>query len=128
MKATVILIDDDTLVNLINRKMIERVLPNVEIRSFLSAYEALDFFYSLDNLVHQKLVIFIDINMPGMNGWELLDEIEKELPHEHLEIHLLSSSIDPGDIGKAENNALVKSYIIKPLNVEKVVRLGLDSK
>jgi CheY-like chemotaxis protein len=67
-------------------------------------------------------VIFLDINMPVMNGWEFLDALGKktteiaEIPH----IYLLSSSLDPVDKNKASQINLVKGFISKPLEIEKI--------
>lgn len=124
MTKLLLLIDDDLLVNLINRKFIERVLPSSEIRSFVSAYEALDFLHNLKNLQSLEPVIFLDINMPLMNGWDFLDEIRKEFNSRDFEIFVLSSSVDPEDMRRAESYPLVRSFISKPLSVEKIKSLG----
>ena len=66
--------------------------------------------------------IFLDINMPIMDGWEFLDEFEK-LPLAILKncsVYLLTSSIDENDIEKSKEHKTVKEFISKPLTVNKV--------
>lgn len=62
-------------------------------------------------------VIFLDLNMPIMNGWEFLDEFIK-LPNESLVttvIYVISSSVDPRDIDKVKEYELICNYILKPI-------------
>jgi CheY-like chemotaxis protein len=79
--------------------------------------EALD---SLTSMVKSgdKLpdVIFLDLNMPIMDGWEFLDEFIK-LPMENKpRVYIVSSSIDNQDIEKAKGYDIVKDFIVKPLS------------
>lgn len=62
-------------------------------------------------------VIFLDLNMPIMNGWEFLDEFDK-LPHHNLKktiIYIISSSVDPRDLERVKNYKQVSNYILKPI-------------
>jgi CheY-like chemotaxis protein len=62
-------------------------------------------------------VIFLDLNMPIMNGWEFLDEFEKLQNHNQRKtiIYIISSSIDPRDLERVKNYRQVSSYILKPI-------------
>ena len=113
------LIDDDNITNMLNRYFLEEHYPSLEIRSFIYASEALDILLSgTDN----PDFILLDINMPGMNGWEFLDSLQQEnLTIENLPgIYLLSSSVDPEDEAKARKSVLARGFISKPLEVEKL--------
>ena len=70
-------------------------------------------------------IIFLDINMPVMNGWEFLDEFKRLNidPAGKCKIYIISSSVFSNDINKARSYPLVKDFISKPLNVEKIVEL-----
>tara|TARA_R110002051_G_scaffold75579_1_gene137395 strand:- start:459 stop:872 length:414 start_codon:yes stop_codon:yes gene_type:complete len=78
---------------------------------------------ALDNLSvilnsNEKLpeVIFLDLNMPILNGWQFLDEFCK-IPNieENTRIYILSSSVYSGDIEKSKKYSIVKDFIQKPL-------------
>ena len=64
-------------------------------------------------------VIFLDINMPIMDGWEFLEDFVK-IPNnnrENVTIYIISSSIDPIDIQKVQLYGLVNNYILKPIRI-----------
>jgi CheY-like chemotaxis protein len=121
---SVFLIDDDPITNLINTKIILRNL-STEIKTFLNAEMALAALKQLsagDNYPH---IIFLDINMPIMDGWDFLDEYEK-LPAQQLQncrLYLLSSSINKSDKDKAKSFPSVKDFITKPLTPDMLTSL-----
>jgi len=104
---------------MLNRYFLEEHYPALEIQSFIYASKALE---ELQNSANSPDFILLDINMPGMNGWEFLETLQhSEIPPSTLpEIYMLSSSLDPGDQAKARNSVLVKGLISKPLEVEKL--------
>lgn len=113
----IFLIDDDPLNNLINRKLIARVLPDVLVTEENDAQSALN---KLKLEITPDLIL-LDLNMPGMNGWEFLDRF-KETGKE-ITVYILTSSIDPDDFKKARKYKIVKKYIEKPLNANKINNL-----
>lgn len=69
-------------------------------------------------------LILLDINMPIMNGWDFLDEINpylEKLPDD-LNIAILSSSVEPSDKAKALSYSEVNDYISKPVHIEDLKR------
>lgn len=61
--------------------------------------------------------IFLDLNMPIMNGWEFLEEFTK-IPSNKLTkttIYIISSSVDPRDLERVKNYKAVNNYILKPI-------------
>ena len=77
----------------------------------------------------QKIIVLLDINMPILDGWGFLDQIEKSNFYNlhQLSIHIVSSSIDESDISKASQYGFVKSFFHKPLSREDLnTVLGMD--
>src|SRR5688572_3400611 len=95
----ILLIDDDSITNFINKKIIESVFSDCRMLIFENAREAIA--YIRDN-PHKPFVIFLDINMPVMNGWQFLEVISTDAKHNDMKINILTSSIDPSDIRKTQ--------------------------
>lgn len=128
--AEIYLIDDDKLVNYLNREMIHAMAPKSQILTFESGAKAMASLHSkvdLEELSFPQL-IFLDINMPFMDGWEFLAQYAQFPASFRLKtkIFLLSSSIDKHDLDRASANPYVFDYLIKPLNDEQLEGIGLS--
>ena len=125
--VSVLLVDDDEINNFISIKLIKKALLNTEIMACLNGKFAIDQLVEIQRKDPDKMpdYILLDINMPIMNGWEFLDEF-KRLNIDAVgkcKIFIISSSVFSNDINKARSYPLVKDFISKPLNVEKIVEL-----
>lgn len=65
-------------------------------------------------------IIFLDISMPLMNGWQFLDELIKLPIKKEIKIFIVSSSIDPSDMEKSRSYSVVTDYIYKPITIDKI--------
>ena len=110
-------IDDDEVFNMISEHNIKADYPDAEVHTFLYPEKGLDFLR--DEIVDgADYIVLLDINMPTMTGWEVLEAIEDFDAglKEKLRIYILYSSVNPLDKELADNNSLVSGYIEKPLN------------
>jgi CheY-like chemotaxis protein len=119
-----IVVDDDPMNNLICKHAIHKFDNGAEVLLFTEPEKALVVIKeTYENLTQStETVLFLDINMPTMSGWEFL-EIFRDLNgsvHSQIEIYILSSSIDENDKKKAMHNAFVKGYLPKPLSVQMI--------
>ncbi len=113
------LIDDDDITNMLHQFFLEEYFPDASIVVFLQAELALK---SIAENAPLPDYIFLDINMPVMDGWEFMDELSQmtNSNFSNLHIHILTSSLDPSDFSKAKLSPLIKGLISKPLEIEKV--------
>ena len=119
---TVWLIDDDELANFIAEKTIRVNGFAEQVIKFTTIESAL---YLLDKAARKEAVsfpdvIFLDINMPGLDGWDFLDSYA-ELPQElksGCRLFMLSSSIDQADHLRSERHVDTSGFIQKPLSTE----------
>ncbi|TSD64111.1 response regulator [Inquilinus sp. KBS0705] len=125
--VSVLLVDDDEINNFISIKLIKKALINTEIMACLNGKFAIDQLAEIQRKDPNKLpdYILLDINMPIMNGWEFLDEYKRLNidPLGKSKIYIISSSVFSNDINKARSYPLVKDFVSKPLNVEKIKEL-----
>jgi CheY-like chemotaxis protein len=118
-----IIIDDDPINNMICNKIIAMTIPGATIKTFTDAENGLKHIMSTYSPIDSgNAILLLDINMPFLSGWETLDRMSDfpDLVKEHIKIFMLSSSIDPLDHEKANNNALVSGYIAKALSQSKL--------
>lgn len=114
----IVLIDDDSTTNFLNKMIIERSQLVDEVLTFDAANEALEYFKAkVDN--EEGSLILLDINMPIMNGWEFMDQyISLNGKLKSNKVIMLTSSIDPVDKQLAEDNKSVEALKSKPLSIE----------
>jgi CheY-like chemotaxis protein len=118
------IIDD----NLTDRYIAEHYLKAVRfaanVISKSSAREALGYLKA-NSAEKLPKIIFLDIRMPEMDGFEFLDEYAKlpALVNEYCTVIMLSSSNDPKDHERIKANALIKKFIDKPINKESLMNL-----
>ncbi len=110
---TCLLIDDNYIDNFVTRKIIEGSNFAESITVVRSATEA------IASLAEGKIkpdVIFLDVRMPLMSGFEFLEEYDKiNMDKDHIKIFMLSSSLDPMDMRKSTDNKYITQFIHKPL-------------
>lgn len=128
-KHIVCLIDDDDIYQFTARMMLESTGMTKQIRSFYNGREAIAYFREKSNIDSATLpdVIFLDINMPVMNGWEFLEEYHKlyaTFP-KPIVVYVVSSSVDRDDMAKSRSYQAVTDYLIKPVNRNKYQELML---
>lgn len=112
----------------IDRFLVERIVKKTsfaeEVLSFESGKDALE---QLHQNQQAPQVIFLDINMPGMNGFEFLAEFEKFPDNfkQDCSVVMLTSSLHPDDKLKAAHNPRIKCFLNKPLKPEYLADLPL---
>ncbi len=119
------IIDDDAIyVNLL-KKIIEakRLCKNLLV--FKNGEEALHHFGGLVNDYKEKdipEIIFVDLNMPIMDGWDFLDHFEsiKKKFEKHIALYVVSSSINRVDVERAKGINAVVDYLVKPILIEEL--------
>jgi two-component system, chemotaxis family, chemotaxis protein CheY len=114
----ILIIDDDKIYQLLCKQIIRNANVTHHVDSCLSAEEGIDLLKSGKELPQ---LIFLDINMPGMNGWDFLDAFKKldNSIRRKVKIVMLSSSVFAADKIKAGTYREVTDYVVKPLTIQR---------
>ncbi len=119
-KQRYMVVDDDATNNMICQFTIKRVNKEADIKMFLNPEEALASIKEEYSSAREVLptVLFLDINMPNMTGWEFLDVFLQfdEWVKDQFTIFILSSSIEDFT-EKAEIYPFIQGFLSKPLKL-----------
>jgi CheY-like chemotaxis protein len=123
MLDLIMCIDDDPITLMLFKKVINKALFSKEIITAQNGEEALAFFKLLknsskeDTITNQPQLIFLDLNMPVMGGWEFLDRFNTSeySNFNNTKVIVLSSTIDPEDINKSKTYPIVIDFLPKPI-------------
>ncbi|MFC6997136.1 response regulator [Rufibacter roseus] len=118
----VFLVDDDHVSNFLLGSLLNKLDNNLDISTFLSAHEVLEKINSLSEAEYPD-VLFVDLSMPIMDGWELLDELAQHQPdfRNKCRVYILSSSIRKADKDRSKAYPLVVDFLQKPANPDEIL-------
>lgn len=128
--ATIWVIDDDPIYQIIVNKIIKKSELFLDVSSFKNGKDAIDALKSvLENNGVLPNIILLDINMPIMDGWEFMDEIVLLKPQikEQIKIYIVSSSIALEDKIKAKNYPEIVAFLSKPINENNLTLIAANN-
>lgn len=129
MFENILLVDDDPITLMLCKKVFSRTSFSNTVITAQNGEEAISFFKKLNkNTESENLpeLIFLDLNMPVMGGWEFLDEFSnKRYERFHqIKIVVLSSTIDPEDLAKTKDYPMIIDFLPKPITLNMLNNLN----
>ncbi|MGZ3866958.1 MAG: response regulator [Bacteroidia bacterium] len=123
---TFIIVDDNIIDILIYKLVLKNIFPNAPIIYFTETKDGLDFIK--DNYPKKskgETILFLDLNMPVINGWEFLKEFERfdENTKRQIQIHIISFYANSENKKSADDDRNVESMITKPISKEKILTI-----
>lgn len=116
----ILLIDDDEATNFLHELLLKSLFPEVQITLAWNGQEAIDFLKAVKNSEDLPDLIFLDINMPVMDGWEFLEEydaLSKDF-HKSVVAFMVTSSLNKEDQATADKSPCIDLFLPKPITEE----------
>lgn len=126
MTKKILIIDDDDIYRLIVCKMLEKFDSSLSIEQCENGEHGLEILESY-KATSDTIIIILDINMPRLEGWGFLNELEKHNFYDikKLSIYIVTSSTDDDDLMKSQSFKFIKHFFHKPLSTQNI-KLILD--
>lgn len=121
MLEQILCVDDDPITLMLCKKVISKSSFSHEVITAQNGEEALHHFnilkYTNDKNKRKPELIFLDLNMPIMGGWEFLDHFVSSDYNDFnsIPVIVLSSTIDPEDLAKAKKYPIIIDFLSKPI-------------
>jgi len=125
--SKVLIIDDDEIYSFVLARLLRKNAFVEHVACVHSASAGLDYLKNHNHPLGEDLpdLIFLDINMPIMNGWDFLEEYKALRPtlHKDMVLYMLSSSVFDADILRSQDYTDVAGYVAKPITNEKFLHI-----
>ena len=122
----IFLVDDDPTFIFLTKEIISTTNIETIIEEFSDGQEAIEYLKkNFDNNELLPDIIFLDLHMQIMDGWEFIEEyilLESKIQKKII-LYIVSSSISPHDIERAKQLKVIKDFIIKPLEAHKFLEI-----
>lgn len=121
-KPVFLLIEDNLIDQIVIKQLIRKSL-DIEVNITNNGREGLLWLHDHENL-NQPVIILLDVQMPIMNGLDFLEEFDKlsEKFKKEIQIYVLSSTLDPDEIKRINENNYVTDFLNKPLQIEDFIK------
>jgi response regulator RpfG family c-di-GMP phosphodiesterase len=121
-----IVIDDDPINNIICSKLIKKALGDPDVKTIAIPEDGLDYIENEFSKSADDAILFLDINMPTLSGWEFMERYHNfsEEIRKRITVYILSSSMDHRDIERAKADPGITGFLSKPLDMALVRSLA----
>ncbi|MFV5693100.1 response regulator [Flavobacterium sp. LT1R49] len=129
IKKVIWVVDDDAIYQIIVNKIIQRSEMFSAISTFKNGKDAIDALQnSLEKNKSLPNIILLDINMPIMDGWEFMEEMQllKSQISKQIIIYIVSSSIAIEDKNKSKTYPDILGYLSKPITTKDLIMIAAD--
>jgi CheY-like chemotaxis protein len=123
----VLIVDDDDMTVFLHEVYVKENSFHSAPKSFYNGKDVVDYFNTYFN-IDTHYCILLDINMPILNGWEVMDEFINKQMDGNVSVIILTSSINSADRTKAEKYNMVIDYVEKPLTVNHLSKVKTHEK
>lgn len=116
-----LLIDDDDIICVVHPAIIRQVFPDASVEVIQSATEAIEYIQSMaERNSEAPVAVFVDINMPEINGFNLIEKLSPEAKEflSQSALYMLSSSVDQRDLDRVHASPIIKGFVGKPLTAQ----------
>ncbi len=125
-KTNILLIDDDEIYLFLMNRIIKHLTLRLNVISHTDGEKAINYLATCtEENIDVPDVIFLDINMPYLDGWGFLEEFKKLKPkiNNRVNIYMVSSSSREQDVKKAAEFEELTGYVVKPVTESKLVEI-----
>ncbi|MCL7986948.1 response regulator [Sphingobacterium sp. lm-10] len=121
-------VDDDPIFHYVCKVNFSSLCDDLEFLTFLDGKQAYDYFICQSDRGNALPdIVLVDINMPVMNGWELVDHLNNRHLLDNTELYIVSSSVSPEDSFRSLSKKAVTGYVTKPLLKENFTHIYHDA-
>lgn len=126
MLNSILCIEDDAITLMLYKMVLTKASFTNEIITTTNGEEALNYINKLKEansngtIKNVPQLIFLDLNMPVMGGWEFLEIFSSSeyAEYNHIKVIILSSTVDPDDLEKSKKYSMVIDFLSKPISRE----------
>ncbi|WKK87715.2 response regulator [Marivirga arenosa] len=123
----VLIVDDDDMTVFLHDVHVKETQFHPAPKSFYNGNDVVDYLKTYYN-VKKQYCILLDINMPILSGWEVMDAIIENGMDKNIAVIVLTSSINTADKIKSEQYDMVIDYVEKPLSEQRLLELKSEEK